>query len=266
MMINAGIAVFLFCLTFSSCYTRNYIVNSTDSDQCYSVSVRGENHRAIVTAEYCNGTGGMGSMGSTKISGVSLYQQWHAAMPSVNRSCPVGAHDVRVVIFSPNDDFIEQGASYAVYNCSVTRRYRTVWLSRENATRAAFLAYAACPNLVAMFYDGDGNPNLITTFDDPVLFSDIALLNWQYRVVAYWVACEVYNSPMLDAVTVAKPRRWSAGINDLLIGPSDAAAADAMCAALNGDYLAESFDRSIARFDRPFDEWGFGGFGTNKIG
>ena len=133
----------------------------------------------------------------------------------------------------------------------------------ENATIDNFLSYARCPNLVALFYDGDADPEAITAYDGLIFYTDIAQLSWNYQVVSYWVACEAYTSPMLNAITSAQPRRWASGISDLLVGPSDIAGSVAMKSALNNSLLEESFRLAVNTYDVDDDEWGFGGFGTD---
>jgi hypothetical protein len=167
-----------------------------------------------------------------------------------------------VVVFAPNVNIIEVNASMYVYNASVSMGYATTLLLQSNATRNAFLNYSRCPNLKALFYDGDADSDAILTVDGLVYFTDIALLDWKYQVVSYWLACEAYNDPMLQSVTNAKPRRWAAGVNDLLIGPSDTAAAVAMKSALAGEHLDQSFLAAVASYDTSSDIWGFGGFGA----
>jgi hypothetical protein len=166
-----------------------------------------------------------------------------------------------VIVFAPNNNSIEINASMEVYNTSVILGYSTVLLLQANATRAAFLNYSRCPRLKALFYDGDADSQAILTVDGLVYYTDIGLLDWGYQVISYWLACEAYNHPMLESITRARPRRWAAGINDLLVGPSDTAAASAMTSALKGAHLDQSFLAALAKYDDPSDRWGFGGFG-----
>jgi hypothetical protein len=216
---------------------------------CYSVNLTFPgNHRLTKSFHYCsNGS----YVNSTEVISKLPTEDWY--------KCPNGLTEV--VVFAPNDNDIEVNASMEVYNASVAGGYQTVLLLHSNATRNAFLNYSRCPNLKALFYDGDADREAVVTVDGLVYFTDIAVLDWGYQVITYWLACEAYNDPMLYSVTGAKPRRWAAGINDLLIGPSDTAAAAAMVAALGGAHLDESFLAALAKYDVSSDVWGLGGFG-----
>jgi hypothetical protein len=175
--------------------------------------------------------------------------------------CPDNA--TQFVAFCPNDNQLEQGVTREVYQFAVDASLNSVLLLLDNATRANFLNYSSCPNLVGLFYDGDANRESITAYDGFIDYTDIGRLDWNYSVTSYWLACQAFNPPMLDAMTRVRPRRWAAGRNDLLIGTSDNAAARAMIAAINGSCLAESFDRAVKKLDRTGDVWGYGGFGPN---
>lgn len=179
-------------------------------------------------------------------------------------SCPDTS--IQVVAFAPNNLPIELQVTKDVAQTATDLGFKTKLLLVENATRANFLSYAQCPKLIALFYDGDANNDVITAHDKVISHYDIAALNWNYRVTTYWLACQAFNSPMLDAVTAAKPRRWAAGRSDLGVGASDQAAAWAMKQALNGSCLEESFDKGIQEYDKnPLDFWGFGGYGPNIL-
>ena len=176
--------------------------------------------------------------------------------------CPDPA--TRVVVFAPNNNDIEQNVSMDVYRTSVNWGYNTVLLIKNNATTFNFLSYARCP-LVGLFYDGDADSQAITTRDGLVFYTDIAKLYWNYTVLSYWLACEAYNEPMLSAVSGIHPRKWAAGVNDLMIGPSDVVASVAFQAGLRGEPLEQSFREAVAKYDIFLDNWGYGGFGSDAL-
>lgn len=221
-------------------YGNHYLVN---------LSFPG-NHR-LVKNFYLNGTKTNSTDVISNLDTIRL-SRWYKC-PNLN---------TEVVVFAPNINDIEINASMDVWNFSVTKGYQTVLLLHSNATRDAFLNYSRCPNLKSLFYDGDADSQAIVTADGLVYYSDIELLDWNYQVISYWLACEAYNDPMLQSVTMVRPRRWAAGINDLLIGPSDQAAAEAMKSALSGAPLDQSFLEALAKYDTSSDRWGFGGFGS----
>jgi hypothetical protein len=71
---------------------------------------------------------------------------------------------------------------------------------------------------------------------------------------------------MLPAVIdYAQTKKYAAGINDLLIGPSDKAAACAMKAAIAGKPMQASFNTCYQQLDVPSDHWGYGGKGTDNF-
>jgi len=179
----------------------------------------------------------------------------------VNRTCP--DRKVQFLAFAPNNDDFEINITLKVAKAAESSGLKTAVLLIENATRQAMLDYLSCENLVGFFYDGDADPTLIIANDVPVTYKDFATFDFNYQLTTYWLACEAFNSPMLDSMTIAKPKKWAAGINDLLIGPSDKAAAHAMIDALRKDKLTEGFDKAYDKYDKESDHWGYGGFGSN---
>lgn len=178
-----------------------------------------------------------------------------------NYTCP--DLSVEVVVFAPNNIEIEQNVTLKVYRAALNLSYSSVKLLIENATTTSFLSYARCPKLKALFYDGDADPSAITTYDGLVTYVDMQSVMWNYTVISYWLACQAYNPPMLISMTQVAPRRWAAGRNNLEVGPSDNAAAEAMIDALKGRPLEESFNNAKKKWDVDADHWGFGGFGED---
>jgi len=66
-------------------------------------------------------------------------------------------------------------------------------------------------------------------------------------------------------MSIAQAQKYAAGKNDLEIGPSDRTAACAMKAALDGKPMTASFWGSYNAEDRPTDEWGFDGLGSDLL-
>jgi hypothetical protein len=219
-------------------------------DQCYTISTYTipELHKLHKTITLCHNS-------------TPLFNAVPQLTSMKQYTCP--DTNVEVVVFAPNKYSIELNVSMDVYNTAISLNYTTALLLVENATTDNFLSYARCSQLVALFYDGDADPEAITSYDGLIYYTDISQLEWNYQVISYWVACEAYNYPMLSAVVSASPRRWASGISDLLVGPSDIAAAAAMKSALNGSLLEESFNKAIKQWDDPVDFWGFGGFGSD---
>jgi hypothetical protein len=173
--------------------------------------------------------------------------------PEINYTCPNTS--VEVVVFTPNAVEIELVAGWVVYTEALRDNF--------TAVRTMFLSYIRCPNLLGFFYDGDGTNTFITTFDYDISYTDLEEIDLNYSTTMYWVACDAYNSPMLDAVTQTRPRKFAAGINALEIGPSDKGCGEAMQIAIRGSPLIESFWASLDDVDIPRDHWGFGGFGSD---
>lgn len=228
---------------------------------------KGHTYNIIVTPRYgihgANITASREDTVSEDTVSTDIIDAYMRQLALENFTCP--DPEVMVVAFAPNNIPIELNVTLAVYK-EAQHKFHSVLLILENATRVNFLSYARCPKLRALFYDGDATNSFITTYDTIISHYDIAQLRWKYRVTTYWLACQAFNPPMLNAVIAASPRRWAAGVTDLGVGAADIAASAAMIKALNGSCLEESFDHSMKTIDLlPTDFWGFGGFGQNIL-
>lgn len=243
---------FVISIAFAVSLQFKYVKN----DQCYLINIRSKpNYHSIIKhVETCEG----------EFADPYIIDEYFINKPKQPLKCP--DNETQVVAFCPNMYPVEQKVTKRVYDEAVSLGFKSVLLSVDNATKTNFLNYASCPKLVALFYDGDGDPSAITAVDDLIYYTDISRLNWNYQVTSYWLACNTYNSPMLDSVTVINPRKWTAGISSLWVGSSDDAASSAMIAALHGKCLTESFDHYVTKYDsNTSDVWGFGGFGPNVL-
>lgn len=174
---------------------------------------------------------------------------------------------VQFIAFAPNNVPCEQQAAMAVANAAEARGLKTVRLLIKNATSENYINYMVCPKLKGIFYDGDGDPQAITTSDGIISSRDMSQEQFNYNVTNIWVACEAFNNPMKTAVmTRAKSQKYAAGINDLYIGPSDDAASCAMIAALDGEPMTSAFWDCYKKLDIPADLWGFAGNGSDFFG
>jgi hypothetical protein len=176
---------------------------------------------------------------------------------------------IQFISFAPNNDSTELGSAKAVAKAANAANLKTIELYTTKATRDNYINYMACPNLLGNFYDGDANPSLITTVDGVVNASDFSTTlkgKWNYKVTNIWLACEAYNDPMLSAVQKdAQARKYAAGENDLDVGPSDAAGACAMEAAIAGKPMTAAFQTCYKQYDNTEDQWGFGGDGSDNF-
>jgi len=181
-----------------------------------------------------------------------------------DNACP--DPEVQFIAFAPNDEPTEQGVTLDVIQAAQAKGYKVVSLLKEKATRANYLAYMACPKLVGNFYDGDSNPQSFITVDGVINATEISAMKglFGFHVTNIWVACEAFNDPMLSSVTKdAQAQKYAAGINDLLVGPSDQAAACAMKAAIAGQPMTQAFQDCYRQLDSANDKWGFGGQGSD---
>ena len=182
-------------------------------------------------------------------------------------ACP--DQSVQFIAFAPNDDEFELAITETVALAAEEKGLKTIRLYKQQATRRNYLNYMLCPHVEGNFYDGDAWPQSITTYDDDVTYQDInTYLNqkFNYKMVNIWLACEAYNDPMKSAMLVsAQSQKYAAGVNDLLIGPSDKAAACAMIEALNGSDLSTAFKTCYNKLDVKEDQWGFGGDGSSYM-
>jgi hypothetical protein len=179
-------------------------------------------------------------------------------------SCPDPS--VQFLAFAPNNIPVEQEVTLDVIQAAQAKGYKVVSLLNAQATRLNYLAYMSCPQLVGNFYDGDASPQHFNTYDGIVSATEISAAKslFRYQVTNIWVACEAFNDPMLTAVTVdAQSQKYAAGINNLLVGPSDYAAACAMKAAIDGAPMTQSFQDCYKQLDTTEDQWGFGGTGSD---
>jgi hypothetical protein len=177
---------------------------------------------------------------------------------------------VQFIAFAPNDNDLEQQVTTEVANFASSHGLKTISLLKNDATRANYVNYMSCPNLVGNFYDGDANPNEIVTVDGTLSAQDIeGSLAGAFRnhVTNIWLACEAFNDPMLSAMTsVAGSQVYAAGINDLLVGPSDKTAACTMEAAISGKPMSQAFADCQKQLDDPQDHWGFKVQGSETFG
>jgi hypothetical protein len=170
--------------------------------------------------------------------------------------------------FAPNDDALEQSVSAEVTKSAKQHGHTVVALLIKNATHDNLIRYLKCPALKGVFYDGDANPNEITTYDGVLQAAEIIkLFKFRNKVTHIWLACQAFNDPMLSTmITTAQAQKYAAGKNDLEIGPSDRAAACAMKAALDGKPMTAAFWACYDAEDKATDEWGFDGHGSDLFG
>ncbi len=194
-----------------------------------------------------------------------LNEMDFAAQPKTMAVCPDPS--IQFIAFAPNNNALELQVTRDVANQAKARGLKTIELYVHDATRANYMAYMSCPNIKGNFYDGDANPGLITTNDGVLQSSELAALNFNYHVTNIWLACQAFNDPILSVmVNITKSQKYAAGQNDLLVGPSDRAAACAMIAALKGQPMTAAFQQCYLELDLSSDHWGFGGNGSDIFG
>ena len=177
---------------------------------------------------------------------------------------------IEFVAFAPNDMDLEQQTATEVANFASSHGLKTLRLFKEKATRQNYLDVMSCPNLKGNFYDGDSNPTSFVTVDGVITSDEMTHFlsgAMRFKVTNIWLACEAFNDPlksvMIDNVKVQK---FAAGINDLLVGPSDKTGACAMEAAISGQPMTQAFQDCYKKFDTPQDHWGFDGHGADLFG
>ena len=195
------------------------------------------------------------------------YEQ-QPGISAAQAKCP--DEDVAFIAFAPNDDDFEVGITKEVADHAEAHSLKTVRLLVEKATRENYLNYMACPKLKGNFYDGDANPDEITTYDGVLSHHDIETVlknSFRFKVTNIWLACEAFNDPIKTSlINIAQSQKYAAGINDLLVGPSDRAAACAMKAAIDGNPMKAAFETCYKEFDVEADHWGFDGLGNDIFG
>jgi hypothetical protein len=191
----------------------------------------------------------------------SLFNQTLATCPD---------ESVQFISFAPNTRGIEQSTATEVAEAAEAAGLKTVRLFESQATTANYLNYMSCPNLIGNFYDGDANKGEIVTKDGFLTSARIsAVLRGAFRgkVTNIWVACQAYNAPMLPAMLQdAQSQKYAAGIDDLIVGPSDRTGACAMKAAIQNQSMTQAFANCRHQHDLFLDHWGFGGNGSDQLG
>lgn len=149
----------------------------------------------------------------------------------------------------------------------------TASLWKKKATRENYLNYMTCPNLIGNFYDGytdSYTSDQIATADGIITYKDLEeILNkkFRYKVTNIWVVDRGFNDPikttMLDVV---QSQKYAAGVSDLLVGPSDDAAACSMMAAMDGQPMQAAFEACRLEHNTIEDQWGFDGKGSDIFG
>ncbi|MBX3710185.1 MAG: hypothetical protein KIT56_02650 [Gammaproteobacteria bacterium] len=200
-----------------------------------------------------------------------LSKSDYAQQPGINikeAKCPDPS--IEFIAFAPNDDSLEQKITQDVANAAESHSLKTVRLFLNDATSKNYLNYMTCPKLKGNFYNGDADPEVITTVDGVIRYRDIEAVlyhQFRYKVTNIWLACMAYNDPIKTSVIdVAQSQKYAAGINDLLVGPSDRAAACAMKKAMDGKPMTASFNECYLKYDVSDDKWGFGGNGADIFG
>jgi hypothetical protein len=203
-------------------------------------------------------------MNQFKVNEIEPLVKFHQRLS--NLKCPNG--DVEFLTFAPNNEPTEQSISKAVADAADKHGLKVVTLLIKGATHDMLIAFLKCPNLKGVFYDGDANPDEITTNDGVLQASEITqYFNFGKKVTHIWLACQAYNDPMLSAmIATVQAQKYGAGINDLEIGPSDQAGACAMKAALDGQPMTAAFWHCYQTEDKPTDKWGFDGKGSDLFG
>lgn len=213
----------------------------------------------------------------SRFNGIAVTQNYalnaddYSEQPGIkakNAACPDPS--IEFIGFAPNDDDLEQSITKEVVMTAMDHGLKTILLLAQDATRSNYLNYMKCPHLKGNFYDGDANPEEIVTVDGVISYQDIDYVlgnQFNYKVTNIWLACEAYNDPMKTTMLhTAQSQKFAAGINDLMVGPSDQAAACAMEAALNGRRMTSAFQSCYHLLDVDDDHWGFGGRGADIFG
>jgi hypothetical protein len=200
------------------------------------------------------------------LENVDVQQQ--PGITAEEAACPDDTTEL--ITFCPNTVTLELNVTTDVTKAALNHKIKTVELLQTKATRAAYLNYMSCPNLKGNFYDGDSNPNLFITNDGVITAQDMKTIlkdKFRYKVINIWLACQAHNDPMLSAVVNdAQAQKFAAGINDLLIGPSDYAAGCTMKALMDGKAMTPAFDACYKQFDNAQDHWGVSGKGSEYYG
>jgi hypothetical protein len=202
-------------------------------------------------------------------SNYQLTAQDHAAQGELAEpKCP--DESIEFLSMCPNNDSFELNITKDVAAAAVAKGLKTKTLLIKEMSRAAMLNYMSCPNLKGTFYDGDANTSVVVTGDGEVTSAQLKSglkSKLRYKVVNIWLACEAFNNPLHDVMlNDVQSQKYAAGINDLLVGPSDNAAACTMKAAFEGTSISAAFKDCYDKFDDKRDQWGFDGKGSDIFG
>jgi hypothetical protein len=171
------------------------------------------------------------------------------------------------IAFAPNQDQLEIQITRDVASAARASGLKTVELLVTGATRQNYFDYLSCPLLKGDFYDGDSNPYSIVTSDGVITAAELAHFDYHHQVTHIWLACQAFNDPMLGTMLeTSHSQKYAAGINNLLIGPSDNAGKCAMISAIQGHPMTAAFNACYQQYDVPEDHWGFAGYGSDLFG
>ncbi len=225
-------------------------------------------HQMRIMSLYVDANYNVASVDNNYHMQLTDIQQEPGADVTAPPKCPDPS--IQFVSFAPNDMDLEQQTATEVATFASKHGLKTLTLFKEKATRQNYLDVMSCPNLKGNFYDGDSNPSSFVTFDGVITSDEMTHFlsgAMKYKVTNIWLACEAFNDPlksvMLDQVQAQK---FAAGINDLLVGPSDKTGACAMEAAIAGQPMTQAFQDCYKKFDNPQDHWGFDGHGADLFG
>ena len=213
-----------------------------------------------------------GIINNYQVSAEDTAQQPGESHDDVHCTTP----DIQSIAFAPNDDVkypddeLEQTLTIQVDEAAKAHGLKTLRLLGKDASRSNYLNAMTCPQLEGNFYDGDANPDLIITHDGFISAFEVKHYlskQFRYKVVNIWLACQAFQDPFKSVMLVdAESQKYAAGINNLLIGPSDRAAVCTMIAAFDNKPMTAAFQDCYQKLDDPRDHWGFDGNGTDYFG
>lgn len=196
--------------------------------------------------------------------------QSSAPQKLMRTACP--DKDVQLLSIAPNADMYgQQESALEVASAGTYAQLKTQTLLGLAATRQNILNYLSCPNLLGVFFDGDGNQDLIGTTDGVITSDDFKTLfsgHFHYHTIFAFASANSFQEPLQNTmIHDIQAQKYIASNDAIYGGPADKTAACTMIALIENQN--RDIDTSYLGCYQTFgqqDQWEVSGFGSKYFG
>lgn len=167
--------------------------------------------------------------------------------------------------------YAQQESALAVASAGIEAHLKTQTLLGLAATRQNILDYLSCPNLLGVFFDGDGNQTLISASDDVITSNELKTYfsgHFHYHTIFAFVSANGFQDPLETVMTQdLQAQKYIASQDVLYGGPTDKTAACTMIAMIENP--TQEIQVSFLGCNQAFgaqDHWGIVGAGADYFG